>query len=174
MLEKEKLTALRMRRQCLSAPADKEEYDRLYRCRNFASSANAPTAMMKWACSPAYCSVRTAVVSCMILHGSLRPVIAPQKMFIICADLVFWFVGLLSAQVCGIEAGLMAGNVAVTDKAGDWSSDVCSSDLIAADTSHCRSLHSTVCRRTSPLHHSGWGVCAACEAPAPVPMFGCL
>ena len=31
MLEKEKLTALRMRRQCLSAPADKEEYDRLYR-----------------------------------------------------------------------------------------------------------------------------------------------
>lgn len=24
------------------------------------------------------------------------------------------------------------------------------------------------------LHHSGWGVCAACEAPAPVPMFGCL
>ena len=26
--------------------------------------ANAPTAMMKWACSPAYCSVRTAVVSC--------------------------------------------------------------------------------------------------------------
>ena len=30
MLEKEKLTALRMRRQCLSAPADKEEYDRLY------------------------------------------------------------------------------------------------------------------------------------------------
>ena len=54
-----------------------------------------------------------------ILHGSLRPVIAPQKMFIICADLVFWFVGLLSAQVCGIEAGLMAGNVAVADKAGD-------------------------------------------------------
>ena len=41
-------------------------------------------------------------------------------------------------------------------------------------TSHCRSLHRTVCRRTSPLHHSGWGVCAACEAPAPVPMFGCL
>lgn len=31
MLEKEKLTALRMRWQCLSAPADKEEYDRLYR-----------------------------------------------------------------------------------------------------------------------------------------------
>lgn len=31
MLEEEMLTALRMRRQCLSAPADKEEYDRLYR-----------------------------------------------------------------------------------------------------------------------------------------------
>ena len=31
-------------------------------CRSFASSANAPTAMMKWACSPAYCSVQTAAV----------------------------------------------------------------------------------------------------------------
>ena len=33
-------------------------------CRSYASSVNAPTAMMKWACSPAYCSVRTAAVSC--------------------------------------------------------------------------------------------------------------
>ena len=30
----------------------------------YANSANAPTAMMKWACSPAYCSVRTAAASC--------------------------------------------------------------------------------------------------------------
>ena len=29
-------------------------------CRSFANSANAQTAMMKWVCSPAYCSVRTA------------------------------------------------------------------------------------------------------------------
>ena len=33
-------------------------------CRNYASSASAPTAMMKWACSPAYSFVRTAAASC--------------------------------------------------------------------------------------------------------------
>ena len=32
-------------------------------CRNYASSANAPTATMKWDCSPAYCSAPTAAAS---------------------------------------------------------------------------------------------------------------
>jgi len=37
-------------------------------------------------------------------------------MFVICTDLIFGFIGLLSAQVCSIKAGLMAGNVAVADE----------------------------------------------------------
>ena len=40
-------------------------------------------------------------------------------MFVICTDLIFGFIGLLSAQVCSIKAGLMAGNVAVADETGD-------------------------------------------------------
>ena len=40
-------------------------------------------------------------------------------MFVICTDLIFRLVRLLPAQICGIEAGLVAGNVAVADKAGD-------------------------------------------------------
>ena len=39
------------------------------------------------------------------------------------------------------------------------------------DEVRCRSRHKRVCRRTSPLRHNGWGVCAACVTPAPVPTF---
>ena len=42
-------------------------------CRNYASSANAPTAMMKWDCSPAYSFVPTAAALCTSRDTKTRP-----------------------------------------------------------------------------------------------------